>query len=453
MAPDPVARAAAEVIGGPRGRYAAEPDPRWPVTAAILTALAALPLGFGILLRAPCLRTHWTGTEQFWDACYADLPNAFRDAGLERGIAAYLQGGADAPVTGQPPLTGVLLMLVGSLVPDGREGARIAWYFALWAVVTSVLVLAMIWMVAGSLRRPWLAAHVALSPVVALVAFISADAVGVALATAGLWAWGRRRPTTAGVLLGLAMAARSYPVLLLIAIGLLAVRAGRLRDYRRTAGQAVLVLVVVFAATWLLNPAAATSAYADWATAGPGYGSPWLLPQLAGHPLSVGVVTALAVSGWVLAVLLGAVLALAAPRRPTIAEVSLVMVGIVLVTGKSFTVQSSLWLVPLVALAAVQWRDHLVWATGEAVNFVAVWLVIAATTVPDRGLPNPWYAAISMLRVLAVLWLVVSTWLQAHDRAAPVGPGGAPEGEPPDEVDDLAGPMAGAGDALVVRFT
>ncbi|MDN5795826.1 MAG: glycosyltransferase 87 family protein [Intrasporangium sp.] len=479
MASDPVVRAASEVIGGPPGRYAAHRGQRWQVTAAILSALAAVPLGFGILFRVPCLRTHWTGTEQFWTACYADLPNAFRDAGLGRGLAAYLQGGPDAPTTGQPPLTGFLLMLVGSLVPDGREGTRIAWYFALWAVITTVLVLAMIWMVSGSLRRPWLAAHIALSPVVALVAFISADAVGVALATAGMWAWGRRRTTAAGVLLGLAMAARSYPVLVLLAIGLLALRAGRLREYRWTAGYALLVFLAVVAVTWLLNPEAATSAYTDWATAGPGYGSPWLLPQLAGYPLPTGTVTVLSVSGWVLALLLGAVLALSAPRRPTIGEISLVMVGIVLVTCKSFTVQSSLWLVPLVALAAVPWRDHLIWATGEAVNFLAVWLVIAATTVPDRGLPGPWYAAISMLRVLAVLWLVVSVWLQAHDRPARVAepdaepgeervaePGeelgeervAEPSAEPGEEeeaveVDDLAGPMHGARDAVLVRFS
>lgn len=446
MTSDPVARAASELIGGPRGVYAAHPGPRWQVTAAILSALAALPLGFGVLFRAPCLRTHWTGTEQFWSACYADLPNAFRDSGLGRGIAAYLQGGADAPVTGQPPLTGFLLMLVGSLVPDGRPGTRIAWYFALWAVLISVLVLAMIWLVAGSMRRPWLAAHVALSPVVALVAFVSADAVGVALATAGMVAWGRRRPTAAGVLLGLAMAARSYPVLILLAIGLLALRSGRLRAYGRTAGYAVLVFLAVLAATWLLNPQAAASAYVDWATAGPGYGSPWLIPQLAGYPLPTGIVTALAVAGWVLAVLLGSVLALSSARRPTVAEISLVMVGIVLVTGKSFTVQSALWLVPLVALAAVPWRDHLIWATAEAVNFISVWLVIAATTVPDRGLPGTWYSAFSMARALTVGWLVVSVWLRAHDRFGP-----APD-RPDGEWDDLAGPMSGADDAVLVRF-
>jgi hypothetical protein len=211
----------------------------------------------------------------------------------------------------------------------------------------------------------------------------------------------------------------------------------------RLVGYALLTFGALLSGLWLLNRGAAASPYEGWASSGAGYGSPWLLPQLAGHPLPDGVVTTLAVVGWLLALVVGAVLALSSVRRPTIAEVSLVMVGIVLVTGKSFTVQSSLWLVPLIAWCAVQWRDHLIWAGAEALNFVAVWLTIAATTVPDRGLPAPWYAFFSMLRVVAVLWLVAVVWLRARGRW----------GRGTSETDDLAGPMSGAPDRLLVRFS
>lgn len=442
-AADPVAAAATEVIGGPRGRHAA-PGPAWPVAAAVLAALAAIPVALGVLLRVPCLRTNWTGEGQFWNACYSDLPNAYRNGGLSAGLGAFLQGAQGAPTTGQPPLTGLALTAIASLVPSAeRAGSRVAWYFALWAVVLTLLLLVVVWLVASSSRRPWAAAHVALAPVVALVGFVSADLLGVALASAGMWAWGRRRPGVAGILLGLAVSARSYPVLIIIAIGLLAVRSGRLREFGRTASHALGAVALVYGGLWLLHPEAARSSLEGWATATAGYGSPWLLPQLAGHPWPNVVVTALAVAGWVVAVLVGAVLALSSARRPTVAEVSLVMVGIVLVTGKSFTVQSSLWLVPLVAWCLVQWRDHLIWAGAEALNFVAVWLAIAATKVPDRGLPNPWYAFFSMLRVLAVLWLVAVVWLRARERWT----------RSAGEVDDLAGPMTDAEDQLILRFT
>jgi len=300
-----------------------------------------------------------------------------------------------------------------------------------------------VWLVASSAARPFSAAHVALSPVVVLAGFISADLLGVALASAGMWAWSRRNPTLACVLLVLAIGARSYPVLILMAIALLCVRSGRLREMARVVGYALLTFGALLSGLWLLNREAAASPYQEWASASAGYGSPWLLPQLAGHPLPEGAVTALAVVGWLVALLAGAVLALTSARRPTIAEVSLVMVGLVLVTGKSFTVQSSVWLLPLVAWCALQWRDHLIWAGAEALNFVAVWLTIAATTVPDRGLPAPWYAFFSMLRVVAVLWLVAGVWRRARERW----------GRGRVEADDLAGPMTGAEDRLIVRFS
>lgn len=470
---DPVVDAASEVIGGPRGRYASPPRQSWVTVAAVLSALAALPAAFGILLRVPCLRTGFVGDGQFWNACYSDLPNTYRDSPVKDGLAAFLQGGPEAATTGQPPLTGLALTAVASLVPhDGANGisSQAAWFFALWAAVSTVLLLAIVWFVASTSRMPFSAAHVAVAPVVALVAFVSADLLGVALATAGMWAWGRRRPALAGILLGLAVSARSYPVLIIVAIGLLALRAGRLRDFGRLAVRALATFGVVLVGLWVLNPDAALSAYQGWAESGAGYGSPWLLPQLAGHPLPNGAITAIAALGWVLALVAGAVLALSARRRPTLAEVSLVMVAIVLVTGKSFTVQSSLWLVPLVAWCAVQWRDHLLWAFAEAVNFVAVWLSIAGNTTPDRGLPAPWYAALSMLRVVAVLWLAVVVWLRARERAAvpsPVEPtagvddAGGDGAEvtastavrAADGADDLAGPLTGARDRVLVRFS
>ena len=151
---DPIVRAASEIIGGPRGRYAAARELPWVLTAALLSALTAVTAGLAILLRAPCLRTGFTGDTQFWSACYADLPTAYRDANLKAGLAAYLQGGDGAPVTGQPPLTGLVLTAVASLGPDdGSLKTRAAWYFALWSVLLTLLLLVIVWLVASSAAR------------------------------------------------------------------------------------------------------------------------------------------------------------------------------------------------------------------------------------------------------------------------------------------------------------
>ena len=222
------------------------------------------------------------------------------------------------------------------------------------------------------------------------------------------------------------------------------------------------------------NPGAITAAYSAWADGSAGLGSPWIVPQLLGHPLPNGAVTALAVVGLLAAVVAGALFALGTSRRPSVAEVSLVMVGIALVTGKSFPVQASLWLLPLVALCAVRWRDHLIWAGAEAMHYAMVWLYIGDMSKPDRGLPGPWYAVFLTLRVAAVLYLVWRVWRTAAQRPPteePLGepleeaveesaeeaveePAEEPVEEPVEEPeqDELAGPFAGASDRLIVRI-
>ena len=79
--------------------------------------------------------------------------------------------------------------------------------------------------------------------------------------------------------------------------------------------------------------------------------------------------------------------------------------------------QASLWLLPLVALCGLRWRDHLVWAGAEALHFVAVWIYVGGLSKPDRGLPPGWYAVFLALRLLAVAYLVWRVWHTAAQRA------------------------------------
>ena len=96
----------------------------------------------------------------------------------------------------------------------------LAWLVVVWAVVR--------------LRpsRPWDAALVALSPLVAVHAYTNYDTLAVAAATVGLLALARGRPWLAGILLGVGGALKLYPLFLLLPVLLVAVR-------RRSVGTAV----------------------------------------------------------------------------------------------------------------------------------------------------------------------------------------------------------------------
>ncbi|NMM23648.1 MAG: DUF2029 domain-containing protein [Phycicoccus sp.] len=471
MAPtraDPVAAAASEVIGGPFGRYAAlsrhAARSAWQPAAAILMGLSSLTIALGVLQKAHCLGKGWNTPDQFWHACYSDLPIVYQSAGLGHAMP-YLPG---AKPLDQPLISGLVMWLVGLAVPDGSARVQQQWYFALWAVLITVIVMVLVAITAASVpAAPWRAAHVALSPVLVLAGLVSVDLLGVMLASAALLAWGRGKVLMAGVLLGLAISARSYPLLLLVAIGLLAVRSGRVAAWRQLAGTALATWFAVSLPWLVMNADALLSVYRSWWRAEASYGSVWMVPTLMGRVLPQGAVTPLAILGWVAALAVGALFALSLDRRPTVAEVSLVMLVVVIVTGKSVPVQAGLWLVPLIALIGMQWRDHLVWAAFELAYFVAVWLYIAGLSKPDRGLPSGAYALLLVLRLAAMLFVVTQVWRVARSRgpAAEADPEGEVEErdrqledegdeaeEQGDEVDPLAGPMAGAPDRLLVHF-
>ncbi len=444
------------LVGGPLGRHASARARSWPATVAPLLVLSSAMVGLGVAQRGHCVRNGWNGTDQFWRGCFSDLPALYRIGNLDTGLGGYLSGAATLD---HPVLTGGLMALVGGLVPDGSVLDQTRWYFLLWALLAAVLLAATVFLTAAARpRHAKDAAIVAASPLLLIAPLVSSDVFGVALVAAGIWAWSRRHPLLAGALLGLATTARTYPVLVLLALVLLGLRSGRLQVVGRALVGAVAAAALVLVPFLVSNPGAIAAPFSAWADGGAGLGSPWIIPQLLGHPLPNGVVTALAVVGVLAAVLAGALFALGASRRPSVAEVSLVLVGLVLVTGKSFPVQASLWLLPLVALCAVRWRDHLIWAGAEAMHYAMVWLYIGGMSKADRGLPAPWYAVFLVLRVAAVLYLVWRVWhtaaqrpaeeppveeLQAED--APVGPRAEMD------EDELAGPFAGAGDHLIVR--
>ena len=410
---DPVAASASEIIGGPLGRHAGPlrraARSAWQPAAAVLVGLSSLTVALGVLQKGHCFTKGWNNPDQFWHACYTDLPVS---SGLGHAMP-YLSG---APHLDQPLVSGVVMWLVGLAVPDGTVSVQQQWYFALWAVLITVMVMALVLVTAASVpRAPWRAAHVALSPVLVLAGLISVDLLGVLLASVALWAWGRNKIYLAGLFMGLAVLARTYPLVLLLAIGLLAVRSGKVGAWARLAGTTLVTCLVVSLPFLVINLDGLLAVYRGWWRGTPSYGSLWMVSGLLGHGLESRL-PVLVLLGWLAALVVGALFAFSMDRRPGVAEVSLVMLVIVVVTGKSMPVQAGLWLLPLIALVGLKWRDHLIWAGFEATYFVSVWLYIAGQSKPDRGMPSGLYSVITLLRVAAWLYLLVQVWRVARAR-------------------------------------
>ena len=381
---------------------------RRPAPFAPLALLATLPVVASLWRQAPCLDQGWGGQEPLWRQCYSDLAVSVRTTGADRGVAAWFAG--DVPLD-HPPLTGAVISLVAGVGPGTGVLATQRWVLGVWAVLAVCALVLMAWWVRSMPgHRDADPLQVVLAPVAALTVLLSPDLLGVVLATGGLWAWARRHPTLAGVLLAAGVMARTYPALLLVVVALHAWRTGRERDLPRVGLGALATAALVAVPVALASRATLTRSWSASLENAAGPGSVWYVPTLAGAPWSPSTLTVVSVLGVALAVLLAGVLVLGAPRVPRVGAVALLVVAVVLVTGRSFPVQSSLWLVPLVALAGLRWRDHLVWALAESVHFVAVWLYLAGLQDANRSLPPSWYAVALLLRVGAVVFLAVRSW-------------------------------------------
>jgi uncharacterized membrane protein len=245
-------------------------------------------------------------------------------------------------------------------------------------------------------------------------AFTNWDLFAVVLATTGLWAWARRRPVLAGVLLGLGIAAKLYPVLLLLALFLLCLRAGRLGAFVRTALAAVAAWTAVNVPIAVLAPENWSRFFRLNSSRPADPDSIWNLLITASHdrildgPLVPGqtptVLNAVVAVTLLLVVAGAAWLTLAAPVRPRVAQLAFLLVAGFLLVNKVWSPQYSLWLLPLAVLARPKWRSLLLWQATEALLWVPRLLWYLGTD--NRGVKVEWFYLAVTIRDIAVVVLM-----------------------------------------------
>ncbi|HEY0240917.1 MAG TPA: glycosyltransferase 87 family protein [Friedmanniella sp.] len=405
-----------ERLGGPLGRNAQLVRDWWSPQRVIL-AVATLTYVVGMIFRIPCrITVAGQVPDAFRRLCYSDIGLLYADRGLLQGNVPYLDSGS-YQVLEYPVLTGWFLELERRITGwlGAPSGTGLSAQQAVDATLTFVdvnqvllgaLFLVAVWaQVKTQVGRPWDAMMVAAAPVVAAASLVNWDLLAVALAATGMLAWSRRRPGLAGVLLGLGMAAKLYPVFLLGPLLLLCLRSARMRAYG--------VMIIGFVVSWLVVNlpvlVLAPDAWLDFWTFNADrtgdFGSIWYVFSLAGHD----VPHLNAVSGGLFAlgcVLIG-LLVLLAPRRPRFGAVAFLVVAAFLVTNKVYSPQYVLWLLPFVVLARPRWRDWWVFTVGELCYFVAIWWHLGGELGPGDGGADRVYWFAVVLRLATEAWVVI----------------------------------------------
>jgi uncharacterized membrane protein len=290
---------------------------------------------------------------------------------------------------------------------------------------------------------------VALSPALILAAFINWDLFAMALAAGGLAAWAAERQYLAGVLLGLAVATKFYPLLFFGALLLLCLRAGRMREFWKAFGAGLLAWLVV-------NLPVAIGATAGWARfyafsrdRGADWGSVWYLFEHYNVPVlgdtSQSTLNLMSSGAFALACIGIAFLALAAPRRPRLPQLCFLLLASFLILNKVWSPQYVIWLVPLAVLSRPRyWWWYAVWQLAEVAYFFGIWGYFVNMYQPPAGVTANWYFVILAARLLSVAVLagtMVADMLQPErDRVRASGLHDDPAG----------GVLDGAPDRLVI---
>jgi len=410
----------------------------------VVLALTCVTLVLHWLQKSPCRDgATWSGYGQLSRFCYSDVMALYgAPGGLSQGGLPYLDYPLEYPV-----VTGAFMSLIG--LPVHAVGTQLAineftWFYDLTALALAAFAVAAAgMMLALRRRRPWDVAMFAAAPALLLTATVNWDLLAIVLAVGGIYAWSRRNPVLAGVLLGLGAAAKLWPGFLLLPLLLLGLRTGR----HRPAG----IAVAAGAGSWLAAnlPVALvdllrngsvdnwlrflqlnTDRPIDWGTfwyvgayldrsLGSGQGP---FQWLGGHVdpylnwLSYGLFGLACVGiGW---------LALRAPRPPRFAALALLTVAAFLLFSKVWSQQFVLWLLPLVVLARPRWGAFLAWQAAEVGYFFAFYgQLIRAVPEADRPeglfvIPEGWFILAASLRwgtVAALCVLVVYDILHPHE--------------------------------------
>ena len=448
---DGVVQASTEAIGGPLGqrirRYA-------PPVLRILIVLAAAGYLIGYLLDYSCVAGGWASPDRYEQLCYSDIPALFGFRGFAEGYLPYIQTPPGGQPLEYPVLTGIF-MWIASIVSTPIANVlgvdpTVAFFDVNVIGLVPFLLVAVIATALTVRHRPWDAAMVALAPTMILGATINWDLIPIALTALAMLAWSRNRPGWAGVALGLAIAAKFYPVLLLGAFAILALRTAKWRP-------SITLLVSTVAAWVLVNiPFAIANTEGWWyfysfnSQRGVDFGSIWYAASVLGFPAVPADALNTVATGTFLLLFAGiAVLSLTTKRRPRLAQVAFLVIAAFVLSGKVYSPQYVLWLVPLAVMARPRWRDFLIWQVGEIVYFFAIWWHLAGYEVEDaKALGVELYAVATFIHVAATVYFAV---MVIRDMLEPQHDPVRTDGVAADLDDPGGGPFDGAPDAFTLN--
>jgi len=379
--------------------------------SAVLLAIIAALLSF--IKFDYCRSNGWTPPGDYIHACYSDFPALFGARGLITNSWPYSSA---TNAVEYPPVTGLIMWVTSFLVGDGED--KFVNYFDINALLVALLFIATV--VFLKKLKPELWYLLPIAPAVVASLYINWDIWAVISALAAIYYFDVGKYHKSAIALGLSIATKFFPIVLLLPIALILVRKSKIRElvvYSSTTFITWLLINLPFIITtpngWLRFFKLNSERMADW-------GSIWHALEIFG--LNVKYLNLISLIVFAVGALAFTLFVYGIPEVPKLATIAFFIVAIFVTASKVYSPQYVLWLTPLAILAMIDKRDRFdfwVWQFAELIYHFAIWQYLAEVSGTNFAIPAWAYAVAIVLRVGALTWFCLRLMRRSTPKFGP----------------------------------
>lgn len=345
-----------------------------------------------------CYAKNWATPDVYVHACYSDISALFGARHMDTKTWPYSSGKESVEY---PPLTGMVMWATALVTPSQSYH----WYFLINIFFIALFFIFTAWLLSRMKEKFWYL--LPMTPAVIASLYINWDLWAVAPALAAIYLFDRKRFDYSATLLGVSIAVKFFPVVLLVPVALIFYRRSQIKNLFR--------YFVISGGTWLLiNLPFMVKTPTGWwqffklnSERNADFGSLWYSLQLLGFNMKN--LNALSLLLFLIGIAAFAVYFFGLDFTPRLATIAFTSVAIFTIASKVYSPQYVLWLTPLAILAMRGKEDRKffwIWQGAEALYHLAVWQYLASYTGAHFGLPAKWYAWIALIRIAASILFI-----------------------------------------------
>jgi uncharacterized membrane protein len=369
-----------------------------PLAALLFLALAATLLG--AFKFSPCEEALWATPDQYVHACYSDIATLYGERDLDKDQWSYT---SKTNAVEYPVLTGTVMWFFARALPSGEN--EILNYYRLNALFLAALFIFIAYIVYRI--RPEVAYLAAIAPAAVASLYINWDLWAIASMMLAIYWFDRKRFDYSALAIGISISTKFLPIFLLLPIVLILWRRNEIKTLIRYLAITTATFSIINIPVLLTTPEGWLRFYQLNFDRGQDWGSAWYALSSLGVPL--GNTNFFALLALLLAVLVVSLFIFGTKETLTLADVSFIVLALVMIASKVYSPQYVLWLVPLAVIAMTTRKDFhafWIWQIAEVIYHVAIWQHLATVTDAKFGLPLTGYALISLVRIAACLYFV-----------------------------------------------